>query len=96
MKETTELKQQEELLDTTNNKDYSKLEFTAVDNSPFTIVKDENTYFGLIGNHRITGSYGTFEEIKEDITKITWDRIVQVIWAVAEKYKDIDLIKKEE
>lgn len=89
------MKQQEELLNTTNNKDYSNLEFIPIENTPFTIVKNEETYFGLIGNHRITGNYGTLEEIKKDITEITWDRIVQVIWAIADKYKDINLIKKE-
>ncbi len=94
MNKAIRLKQQEELLNTTDNKNYSKLEFEIIENTPFTIVKEENTYFGLIGNHRITNGYDDKEQLKQDITKITWDRIVQVIWAVAEKYKNIDL--KEE
>lgn len=92
MSEITELKLQEDLLDTTDNKNYSnELEFIKVDNTPFTIVRIKKEYFGLIGEHRITEKYDTLDEIQEVIEKITWDRIVQVIWAITEKYNKIKL-----
>ena len=88
------MKQQGDTLDTMDNKDFSNLEFITIENTPFTIVKEDKNYFGIIGNHRITESYNNKEELKKDLTEITWDRIVQVVWAIAEKYKNINL-KKE-
>lgn len=96
MSKTIELKQQEELSNTTDKKNYSsELEFIQVENTPFTIVRQKKEYFGLIGEHRITDSYETLEEIEKIIKEITWDRIVQVIWAITEKYNKIKLEKNE-
>lgn len=86
------MKQQEESLDTTDNKNYSnELEFIKIENTPFTIVRQEKEYFGLIGEHRITESYEDLETCEKEIKEITWDRIVQVIWAITEKYNKIKL-----
>lgn len=83
------LKKQEELLNTTDNRDFSNsYEFENIENSPFTIVKHENEYYGVIGNHRLTESYENKEELKEELLKITWDRLLQVIWAVNEKFNE--------
>lgn len=79
-----------------DNTNYSnELEFTQIENTPFTIVKQKKEYFGLIGEHRITDSYEDFNEIEKAIKEITWDRIVQVIWAITEKYNKIKLEKNE-
>lgn len=72
--------------ETNKNSDYN-LEFTNVENSPFTIVKQNDTYFGLIGQHRITQEFTDIEELKEELLKFSWDRVGQVIWAVVEKFK---------
>lgn len=86
------MKQQEELLDTTDNKNYSTdLEFKIIENTPFTIVRQDKEYFGLIGEHRITESYDNIEKCENEVKEITWDRIVQVIWAITEKYNKIKL-----
>ena len=83
------MKKQEELLNTTDNRDFSNsYEFENIENSPFTIVKHENEYYGVIGNHRLTESYENKEELKEELLKITWDRLLQVIWAVNEKFNE--------
>lgn len=76
------------LLDKENSS--AELEFTAIENTPFTIVKQGNEYFSIIGKHRITESYLSKEICKTETEKITWDRIVQVIWAVAEKINNLD------
>lgn len=74
----------------------NNLEFTHIENTPFTIVRQDSEYFGLIGNHRITESYSDEETLKKEIQKITWDRILQVIWAVTEKFKNYEQLKKQE
>jgi hypothetical protein len=58
-------------------------------------VRQENKYYGVIGNHRLTEEYSNLEELREDLLKITWDRLTQVIWAVVEKFKvDNEKIKE--
>jgi hypothetical protein len=75
-------------------------EFTNVENSPFTIVRQEDKYYGVIGNHRLTDSYDNLEDLKEDLLEISWNRLTQVIWAVVEKFKinneEIKELLKEE
>jgi hypothetical protein len=82
-------------VDQPTNESYSNYEFTNIENSPFTIVRQENKYYGVIGNHRLTEEYSNLEELREDLLKITWDRLTQVIWAVVEKFKvDNEQIKE--
>jgi len=82
-------------VDQPTNESYSNYEFTNIENSPFTIVRQENKYYGVIGNHRLTEEYSNLEELREDLLKITWDRLTQVIWAVVEKFKvDNEKIKE--
>ena len=93
--ETTEKKLQLDTLDTTDNNQSSEIiKFEVVENSPFTIAEQNEVYFGILGTHRITEDYTDKNKLKYDLTEITWDRIIQVIWAVAEKYKDIEQLTK--
>lgn len=86
---------QEELLDTMDNKNSYNLEFEEVKNTPFTIVKKENDYFGVIGEHRITEMYENKEELIKNLTEFSWDRVSQVIWAITEKFnKNNEQIKQ--
>jgi len=71
-------------------------EYTPVENTPFTIVKQNGLYYGLLSNHKLTESYLDEEICKKELTAITWDRIVQVIWTVAEKMSKINELKDKE
>ena len=84
---TTELSSTLTNVEEQTNKPYGNLEFTNIEGTPFTIVKQDEKYYGLIGNHRITEEWENLEELKEDLLKVSWDRITQVIWAVVEKFK---------
>ena len=94
-KESTKLSTQNESLDTTDNNNYSNmpLEIEALENTPFTLVRDKKEWFGVIGNHRITESFDDKESLIKEVQEITWDRLVQVIWAICKKF---ETIKKEE
>ena len=74
----------------------SELKFEAIEGTPFTIVNETNEYFCIIGNHRITETFLNKEICIEETKKITWDRIVQVIWAIATKIENINKIKDKE
>ena len=61
-----------------------------IKNTPFSIITQGADHYGVIGTHRITEKYNDIEECKKEVTTISWDRITQVIWAVAEKYKEFN------
>ena len=71
----------------------SDLKYTNIENTPFTIVEEKGEYFSIIGKHRITQNYESFEKCVEETKKITWDRIIQVIWAIAVKVDEINKLK---
>lgn len=52
---------------------------TDVKNSPFVIISADGNHFAALGNYRLTELYTSFEECKNDIQKITWNRIIQII-----------------
>jgi len=72
----------------------SETRFTQIEGTPFTVVEEGKEYFSIIGNHRITETFLTKEICIEETKKITWDRIVQVIWAVATKIENINKLNK--
>lgn len=48
--------------------------------TPFTIIKEEEgDFFGVMGKFQITEHYENYEDLKEELQKITWDRLIQVI-----------------
>lgn len=63
------------------------IEMEKIENSPFNVVKVNERYIGVLGNHRITiDDYDSKEECVKVTTEISWDRIVQVLWAINEKF----------
>ena len=80
-----ELKLQQELSNTTDSKN-SLIDIEALDNTPFGIITIEGKSFGVIGQNRITEEYEDVEMLKEDLVKIDWNKITNVIWNVCELY----------
>ena len=79
------LKSQQESLNTTDNKN-SLIDIKLLKNTPFGIVTIERKSFGVIGQNRITEEYEDVEKLKEDLKKIDWNKIVNVIWNVCDLY----------
>ena len=70
-----------------NNIDVNLKCFEKVDNTPFTIYGDEEEgYILLMGKYRLTDKM-SLRDIKEESTRVTWDRITQVIMAITETMK---------
>ena len=77
--DTDTLKRQEiGRLDNTNNSDYL-VDFIKIENTPFTIVKENDNYFGVMGKYRLTEPYGDKVQLEKELKKITWDRLLVVI-----------------
>jgi len=63
------------------------IEREEVQDTPFVIVKVEDMYFGTMGKYAVTESYYEKEKVKEELEKITWNRLVQVVGILIENMK---------
>jgi hypothetical protein len=72
------------------------MQYEHLENSPFTLVNNEGKWYGLMGNHRLTEAYEDRETLVKELTEITWNRLTQVMWAISEKVKTIELLKDEQ
>ena len=67
-----------------------------IKDSPFHVITIKGESFGVMGDYRLTEKSRSTSKIKEDLEKITWNRIVQVIMLLDEvKTKINNKIKKE-
>ena len=74
----------------------NETKFEQIEGTPFTVVEEGKEFFSIIGNHRITETFLSKEICIEETKKITWDRIVQVIWAISSKIEKINQLNKKE
>lgn len=58
-----------------------------IENTPFTLIKVEEKWFGAMGKYRITEPSASKKEIETELKKVTWNRIVQVIQILIENQK---------
>jgi hypothetical protein len=72
------------------------MQYEHLEDSPFTLVNNEGKWYGLMGNHRLTEAYEDKEKLVKELTEITWNRLTQVMWAISEKVKTIELLKDEQ
>lgn len=64
-----------------------------VKNAPFEIIEMEiekkQKFFGTLGESRLTEPYDTLEKCKKELTKMTWNRIAQVIMVTIDSYNKV-------
>ena len=85
MKTDKELKLQQESSNTTDNTN-SLIDIEVLEDTPFGTVTIEGRSFGVIGQNRITEEYEDLEKLREDLKRIDWNKIVNVIWNVCDLY----------
>lgn len=56
---------------------------TQIEETPFAVVKYNDDYFVAFGRWRISENYENFEAAKERAKDLSWDTLLQVIYAVA-------------
>ena len=80
--------QEQTSLENTSSTDY----FEPVEETPFTIIKGENDlYFGVCGDIRVTKLYENKEELRDELkNNFSWERITNVIVAIAKRVKKIE------
>lgn len=80
--------QEQTTLENTSSTDY----FEPVEETPFTIIKGENDlYFGVCGDVRVSKLYENKEDLKEDLkTNFSWERLTNVIVAIAKRVNKLE------
>jgi len=97
----TELKQSQANVEKAHNKDSGTsknetIKREEIKDSPFHVITIEGQSFGVMGDYRLTEKSNSARKVKEELKKITWNRIVQVIMLLDEvKSKINNKIKKE-
>jgi hypothetical protein len=64
-----------------------------IKDSPFEIITINGESFGAMGQYRITEK-GKFKDIEKELSKITWNRIVQVVMLLDEAKEKVKTDKK--
>jgi len=88
--EETKVKQLHTNVNGTDKKNSGKEELVKrekIKDSPFEIITQQGKSFGIMGDYRVTEQYEKKSEVKKELSKITWNRIVQVIM-ILEEVKD--------
>jgi len=96
----TKLKQLQPNVKEVNNKDSldgkQTIEREEIKDSPFHVITIEGESFGVMGEYRLTEKAQSKKEVIEQLEKITWNRIIQVIMLLEEvKTKLNDKIKEK-
>jgi hypothetical protein len=60
---------------------------TEIPNTPFTVIKTEDKFYGVMGKYRLTEGVETEKECIKLVTEISWNRLIQVILILKEEDK---------
>lgn len=74
---------------TSNKKSNSKqlVEYFPVDDTPFTVARNDQEWFVLMGKYRFTEALKTKKDAMRNARAMTWTRILQVVKVMMEDEK---------
>jgi len=79
-------------------KDYSNEELVKrqkVEDTPFEIITINGESFGTMGEYRLTEKASNIEEVKKQLEKITWNRIIQIVMILEEIREKVNKTNKK-
>lgn len=65
-----------------------------VDETPFTIIRQDKDWFVMMGRYRITESLSGYIEAEERAKRTDWTTIMQVIGVMIEEYQNLSEIRE--
>lgn len=65
-----------------------------IKDSPFNVITVDGESFGVMGDYRLTEKASTVKEVEKQLSKITWNRIIQVIMLLDEMKNNLKTNKK--
>ena len=89
-------------IDKSLNEQVSKAEkvidYHEVKGTPFMIVEhvEDQKFFGAMGNRRLTEYCKSKDEAERVVTQLTWDRLTQVMYIVAQEFINLPHKQTEE
>ena len=66
-----------------------------IDKTPFTVIGIKEGFFGTMGKYRITEIQEKRQDVIDELSQITWDRIVQVMLLLVEEQRSLTLNKEK-
>lgn len=63
-----------------------QIEFEDVENTPFTIERNEDKYYVRLGMYQLTDALESEAEALEDAKRVDWERMMQVMGIMIEQY----------
>jgi hypothetical protein len=67
-----------------------------IPDSPFHVITIDGESFGVMGDYRLTEKSASETEVRKELSKITWNRIVQVVMLLEEVRTKINNKIKEQ
>lgn len=97
----TKLKQLQVNAEKVNSKDSGDgenqtIKRVEIPDSPFHVITIDGESFGVMGDYRLTEKSASETEVREELSKITWNRIVQVVMLLEEVRTKINNKIKEQ
>jgi hypothetical protein len=74
----------------TTNKNTELVKRKEIKDTPFTVISltEQNEHFAVLGDYRVTEVYDNPQTAEKEVKKVTWNRLIQVILILQEKFKD--------
>ena len=81
-----------------NNQAEELFEKIQVDNTPFLIIynKEQKIAFGVFGQYKITKDFDNTDDVRKELTNMTWDKIITVMSLVYEMLKSQNQPKSDQ
>ena len=69
-----------------------------IENTPFMVIynEEQKIAFGVFGKYKITKDFNKPDEVKDELTNMTWDKIITVMSLVYDMLKSQNLPNTEE
>ena len=73
-----------------NEKNTKLVEFKEVKGTPFTLAKQNEEWYILLGKCRLSEGYGTEKEGEKEAKRVCWNKIMQVISVIITEEKELN------
>lgn len=70
------------VMDSETEKTTELIKKVPMDNTPFTIITIDGKSFGTFGRYKITEDYENDKQVKAELEKMTWNRVIQIMTLV--------------
>ena len=78
-----------------NPKNTQLVEHIAIDETPFTVVREGEKWFVVMGQYRLSEAFVNKDVAIRDACGITWNRIIQVLSVALENFNNLNLEKDD-